>query len=1204
MSKTPYEYRVGGSLPEHSPCYATRQADRDFYEGLKAGYFCYVFNSRQMGKTSLLVRTLYRLQNDGVICTTIDVSGRGSGNIQEEQWYAGIAYTLIKDFKLGNPLQFMKGWWKERDFLAPPQRLEEVIELILLPNTSAPITIFIDEIDSTLSLDFSTDDFFVLIRSCYDKRSTNPAYQRLTFALIGVATPSHLIADHRRTPFNIGKAIELTGFTLAEAEPLVIGLQAHAEDPHAVLTEILNWTGGQPFLTQKLCYLLVNKDKFIRSGEETIEIERLVRLGAIENWESKDNPPHFKTISTRLTINENRSSSLLGLYQQILTNGSLAIEDRSEERELQLSGVVVKSGNELRIANLIYTAIFDRSWVDKQLANLRPYGANFKEWIESNQKDKSRLLRGKALEDALNWSKGKELNTLDSKFLSASREQHTYEKNQAVLQTRVKQLRLVSGVAIACAIYALYSGSTAQIATIKAQNSLNRELIRSETTKNSLETLIATLKAAQLFRNQLLWFNQSEQEIRDNLQYGYDTLERNILNHTGSVTGVQYSPDDGYVASVSSDGHLRIWKPDGELIKSIDHHQPLQDLAISNDSQKIVTVGDDPQVRIWNSQGKELLPKLERNKDNKKLMRVAITPDSNYIAAATYTDDKKKDSSEVIIWDIKSRRIIQVLHFPYINHTNSKPSTTKYAFRDLKFSADGKSLAAASTDRTIKIWRQWRTKPISQMLIGHLDWVYSLSFSKDGKWLTSSGGGSDKKMIVWQINGNKFKPIKTIEGAHNDAFYVAFNPKKHQLTTVGSSDNLIKIWDFDQIVNANTDIINVNTHSLILGTNTLLNTFHGNKSVYKGISYSPNGERIAVPDINSQVTIWEPDLSQFKNIVASKLSIHKVIYSHDGQYIATAGADNKVRIWKFDGSLYQTISGHQDWIFGLSFSPDDKFIASASEDNTVEISRVSDGSLIRSLKHDSFALDVSFSQDPRYLASVGNDEKLKIWDAKNGKLLKEFESKNNDQWQYKVVFSPPVSPNIKKSKYLAINTKDGIIIYETSNFTKVHTLQNKDKYSNNLLRITFSPNSKIIASSGVDKMVRLWNIEDGKLLASYKAHQDASHDIQFSSNSKEFATTSRGVGQIKFWSLDGKLLRTIEGFKGQSLAYSPNGKTFVAVDGNGIMKFWNLDKLKREDLTLDQSYKNGCDRLREYLAHRQPNPNSQEEAEISSICQH
>ena len=926
MPEAPYEYRVGGSLPEYAPSYAMRQADLDFYEGLKAGEFCYVFNSRQMGKTSLLVRTLYRLRSEGVACTTIDVSGRGSGNIQAEQWYAGIAYTLIKDFKLDHPLKFMKSWWKERDFLAPPQRLDELIETVLLPNTTAPITIFIDEIDSTLSLDFSTDDFFALIRSCYDKRSINPDYQRLTFALIGVATPSNLITDLKRTPFNIGKAIELTGFTLAESEPLMIGLTSHADSPRAVFAEILNWTGGQPFLTQKLCYLVVNSGLFIRSTQEQIEIDRLVKKEAIEDWESKDSPPHFKTISTRLTANEARSSSLLGLYQQILTHTAVSIEDRPEERELQLSGIAIKSGNELRIANKIYGTIFDRIWIDKQLANLRPYGENFKEWIDSNQQDKSRLLRGKALEDALNWSKGKDLSTLDSKFLGACREQRISEANQAVLQRRVKQLWLLSVISSMCAFSALYFGSEAHIATINAKNSLNHALIKSDASKNSLETLIGTLKATQLFKQQILWLNQSDRariqtEVETNLQYAiHGTLERNMLNHNSTVTGSHYSLDGQFIASVSNDKFLRIWKPNGETMIKIEHPEPLQDLAISSNSQSIATVGDDPQVRLWNLQGTEILPQLEQPKNNKKLMRVTMTSDANYIAAAT---DSEAKNVEIIIWEVKSGKIIKTLQFP---HIDSKPSITKYAFRDLKFSMDGKFIAAASTDNTIKVW-QWKTAKSPQILIGHRDWAYSLSFSQNGKWLVSAGGGSDKSMKVWKIQGDVFKLNKTVVKAHNGGFYVAFHPNNHQLATAGSGDRIMKIWDFDRITNHPNSILNINDSE-----NILLTTIVGNQSEYKGISYSSDGTRIALPGMDAQLTIWEPDRALEKNIRASEFAIKRVIYSHSGQYIATAGADNTVRIWRSDGSLLQTIGGHKDWVYGLSFSPDDKLVASASED--------------------------------------------------------------------------------------------------------------------------------------------------------------------------------------------------------------------------------------------------------------------------------
>jgi WD40 repeat protein len=1192
IEQKPYEYRVGGSLPEHAPSYTIRQADRDFYAGLKSGNFCYVFNSRQMGKTSLLVRTLYRLRGEGVACTTIDVSGRGSGNIQPEQWYAGIVYTLIKDFKLDNPLQFMKGWWQERAFLDPAQRLVEVIETILLPNTTEPMVIFIDEIDSILSLNFSTDDFFALIRSCYDKRATNPAYNRLTFALIGVARPADLINDKRRTPFNIGRAIELSGFTLDEANALTIGLRPLADHPHAVLSEILAWTGGQPFLTQKICSLLVKSDLFVAAGKESIVIERLVGREAIEDWESKDNPPHFKTISTRLTANETRAGSLLGLYQQILTNTSVKLEDRPEERELQLSGIVVKIGNELKVANRIYAAIFDRFWVDKQLANLRPYSTAIKEWAGSNNKDKSRLLRGKALEDALEWAKGKNLTNLDGKFLSACREQRIYEANQEALQQRIKQLWFLSAIASSFAICALFFGfqarsekEKAQVAEINTKNALNQASIESDKTKNAIETLIDTLGATRLFQEQKQLLNQVDRQklaegIETNLQYAiHGTLERNRLKHDNTVTDVNYSPDGKFIASVSKDKNLKIWQVDGKLIQTIPHPQGLKNLAISNDSQKIVTVGDDSQVRLWNSHGEQLSPPLQERNNTDKFIRVAITPNAKYIAAATNIDRK---NAEVIIWEVESGKIIKTFKFPKL--TNIVNDRT-HGFRDLEFSTDGKFLAAASTDTTIKVWA-WETNRSPQILTGHRDWAYSLSFSQDGKWLASAGGGSDESMRIWQINDGKFQLKKTIEKVHDGGFYLAFHPNNRQIATAGSGDRTIKLWDFDRIMSDPNSTLTPNDWG-----NILLTTIGGNQSEYKGIAYSPDGGRIALPGADYQVTIWEPDRALERNISASKLAIQRVIYSNNGAYIATGGSDKMIRIWKADGSLFRTITGHKDWIYGLSFSPDDKSIASASEDNTVKIWQVADGKLMGTLKHDHYAYDVSHSPDSRYLASVGEDRKLKIWDANNGELFKEFTIANNDHWIWKVKFSPD-------NKYLAINTSDGVELYSTSDFRKVRVFQDNGGKMKTLLNISFSPDGQTIAASSIDGIVRLWHIEDGKSIVKYQGHRDAIADIQFSPDSQEIATVSGGDRHIKFWSRRGELRRTIEGFKGMSLTFSPDGTTVIAVDTQGVMKFWNLAKLEREYLTLDASYAKGCLQLQEYLSHRQPPDSSRKKISI------
>ncbi|MBD2511863.1 AAA-like domain-containing protein, partial [Nostoc muscorum FACHB-395] len=394
------------------------------YEGLKAGKFCYVLNSRQSGKSSLRVRTMQRLRDDGVQCAAVDLSAGGIQNVPPEQWYADLIDTLIDSFSLD--VDFAD-WWSENQLNTLVTRFRKFLEEVLLVEVKENIVIFIDEIDSVLSLNFPTDDFFALIRACYNKRVDNPEYNRLTFCLLGVAAPSNLIEDKQRTPFNIGQAISLKGFQLHEAEPLEKGLHGKFSNPQAIMQKILQWTEGQPFLTQKLCQFMVEESE----QEHSRSVEQVVKSRIIENWESQDEPEHLRTIQARILRDEQRAGYLLELYQQVRLSeeqSQVIADETLEQSELQLSGLVVRQQSKLTIYNQIYREIFDFNWIETQLNNLRPYSENFRFWVAAGGADESRLLRGKALQEAEEWARDKSLGYQDKQYLAASKEKEIQEE--------------------------------------------------------------------------------------------------------------------------------------------------------------------------------------------------------------------------------------------------------------------------------------------------------------------------------------------------------------------------------------------------------------------------------------------------------------------------------------------------------------------------------------------------------------------------------------------------------------------------------------------------------------------------------------------------------------------------------------------------------------------------------------------------------
>jgi len=1143
----PKFYVTGGSLRLDTPSYVERQADRDLYEGLLAGDYCYVLTSRQMGKSSLMVRTAARLRQSGKAAVVIDLTAIGQ-NVTAEQWYRGLLSRLGEQLGVEDELE---DFWLERDKLGPLQRFIAAIRVAILSlDPSRSLVVFIDEIDAVRSLRFSTDELFAAIRECYNRRPEDPVFQRLTFCLLGVATPADLIEDTRTTPFNIGRRIELTDFTLDETGPLSRGLEQEVGSVtlrERLLERVLYWTGGHPYLTQKFCASIVQvlaaKEDLSgiyagRNGARTA-VDAMCRSLFLSHraCEQDDN---LLFVRERLLRGGTDLAATLDFYAGVLAGRRVASDETNPLLDLlRLAGVVRVSGSRLTVRNRIYARVFDRRWVTEHMpdAELRRQRAAFRRGLLRATgvaavavtvvlglagMAYSEMSRAESLAARL----GKSLRT-ESKARQALEQTVVEVQRERTRANGAKRLAdAAADRAIQAANVAKTNGARAErlrvVAQSKTEESRQRLVLshmaageRAVEEGDYLGALSTYAEAFRLDRRDTAQDEMHRTRLGSLLRLS-PRLAR-IWFHGGPVNGARFSRDGRRVITASSDRTARIYDLGTGKVTTLQCSAPVSVATFSPDGRRALTASG------------AIVPRRAMNLTDVRVPRTGIAQ----------------------VWDVRTGK------------PSGKPLRHKGAIASAEFSSDGSRIVTAAEDGLVRLWETASGTELKHHAFNGP--IQTAVFSPDGNRVAVTD--AQEVPLVWDLRTDQVLSVRDAPG--RNALDLAFSPGGDLLagatsgyrtglwdSNTGSESGAIRHDDFAIRVAFSPDSQRLASGGLdgtarVLDIKSrLLTSPMRHMGPVWSVEFGPESREVLTGSDDRTARIWDagtglPVFAPLRHGGA----VTAATYSPDGRHVLTASTDGTSRLYELAPARPRTLpNAHGAWISAIVFTASGKQVATAGGSREVVIrnpATLATESPI--LKSNAAVSSLEFSADGRRLAGGCYNGETRIWDRRTGKVLHTFASLGS--LVSHVHFS-------RDDRLLITSGRSPLaVIWDLSRGRRLWSLRHETLVTD----ACFSPDGRLAATASHDHTAQLWDLRTGKRVGAPLRHSDLVNLVAFSPNGQSLLTAGED-GSAQLWDVrTGRPAapRLRLGGSVQHAVFSRNGRRIATASADGTARIWD-----------------------------------------------